>query len=683
MAEKTVVENPNEKKLNTNIVIFSEDKSIEDMSDQELVTFLDTRYSDMQSAPIRLEQEKYRDEADKQFTALTVRDIYNNLKINIPLEQDLIDTYEGRAAGKISIDIQPNGKQANVDELQPAQYATEYYLEGWDNNDNGFYNHAPIIRRQKARYGTEFTLTSLDNKSELMYKIKDDALINTIADLENKENYEPYILDSWEFFPKHLNIRTVFVDEKALGQTDIQKAEDCFIEVSMSLNKIKFIWWDKDWYSNIDKLCDNSTLDSGKANKKEFAKNQTTIRFYYNKLSKDYIIYAPREGVRIHKSKMLYNHGLLPIDGVQHYTDETCLYGIGIPRKIKYLKAYKSEILQAILDNAAMGSGLNFIIWNDGKIENRNLGWDWVNVRRTAVWAEEVKQMQPQINTWLVNILSVLDDLVVQDTWENVRAIIDAQSDKVGIVEMMEENKAVRHKSVDENRNLFLDNALTKMLSNIVQFVPTLLSKTTEIKQGEDTITKIEYPFIKINNAEVKQSKNWIKIEKEDNYWKIWYFEFKPWVIPQGLWVKYVTPSSTSSLPLVKKNAVWEWLDNKLKMANLAALDTSGKLMSELVNSVNMEDVNNWINDVFGFEDKLKSMTGKDKIKALNIQKAKDLQAKMDAWVKSILPPVQQTNDWQPAWIDMTGQTTKAPITPKGEGLQNPTAPEATGQGLL
>jgi hypothetical protein len=48
---------------------------------------------------------------------------------------------------------------------------------------------------------------------------------------------------------------------------------------------------------------------------------------------------------------------------------------------------------------------------------------------------------------------------------------------------MMEENKAIRHKSVDSGRNLFLDRVLTMMLSNIAQFVPALLCKTETIKQ--------------------------------------------------------------------------------------------------------------------------------------------------------------------------------------------------------
>jgi hypothetical protein len=100
--------------------------------------------------------------------------------------------------------------------------------------------------------------------------------------------------------------------------------------------------------------------------------------------------------------------------------------------------------------------------------------------------------------------LNVLDDLVVQDTGENVRSTIDMQTDKVGIVEMMEENKAIRHKSVDENWNIFLDRALSMMLSNIAQFVPALMSKTTTYGEGDNAVTKVEYPYIRIKDAVVE-----------------------------------------------------------------------------------------------------------------------------------------------------------------------------------
>jgi len=646
------------------VKLFQQKEAIEDMDDSALITFLDERYNDMSSSTIREAQEKIRDQADKQFTALSVRDQYGNLQVNLPMEQNLIDTYEGRASGKIIFDIQPDGKQADVEELQPAQYAAEFYLEGGDNKGSGFYDEAPIMRRQKARYGTMFSFVGIENKRNLKYKIKKWVEIPDIAALENKENYEPYILDAWEFFPKHISIRSVFVDEKCLNQTDIQEAEDIIIEKVMSLDKVNFIRWKNSGYKNVDQLKESTLNEKQKKNKDEFAKNQVIIRFYYNSLSKDYIIYAPNDKLLIHKSKMLYNHGKLPIESCQHYSDENSLYGIGIPLKIKYLKWFKSEVMQSILDNASMSAWLNFIVWSSGEIEDWNVGWNGVNVRRTAVWADQIKQMQPQINWGLVSILNILDDLVVQDTGENVRSTVDMQSDKVGIVEMQEENKAIRHKSVDENWNIFLDNALTIMLSNIAQFVPTLLSRTVTVKQGEEEITKIEYPYIRIKDAVVKTKWSKTIIDKEDNMWKLGYFELKPWSLSEGLWVKVVTPSTTSSMPLIKKDNISKRIDNKLKMAQLAALDTSGEMMTQLRNSVNIADLDQWMNDVYGFEDKIKAMTWKDKVRQANIEKVKKLRAMLEANSPVTAPtPTLPTDQWpngQVAWNPVTGTPQEA-----------------------
>lgn len=673
-----VKDNSEQPNINTKVELFQYKSSIEDMDDLKLIEFLDNRFSDMSSATIRKNKELDWDKFDRQFTALSVRDQYGNLKVNLPMEQNLIDTYEGRNTGKLIFDIQPDWKQADIEELQPAKYAMEFYLEWWDNKGSWFYEVAPRLRRGKAKYWTAFAFVWLENNKQLKFKIKDWADILSIADLENKENYEPYILDAWEFFPKDLDIRSVYVDEKALNQPDIQKAEDCFVEKMMSLDKINFVRWKSNWYRNIDKLSESTYDEDKKNNKDHQARNQVLIRFYYNSLSKDYIIYAPDNSVIIHKSKMLYNHWKLPIESVQHYSDDNCLYGIGICEKIKYLKWFKSEIMQSILDNAAMSSWLNFVIWNSWEIEDWNLWGNWINMWRTTVWAEQIQQLQPQINSWLISILNILDDLVVQDTWENVRAIIDMQTDKVGIVEMMEENKAIRHKSVDSNWNLFLDRILTMMLSNIAQFVPTLLCKTETIKQWKKEVTKIEYPYIRIKDAVVVKKKNGkMIIDKEDNYGKLWYFELKPWTLSEWLWVKIVTPSSTNILPLIKKDAITKWIDNKLKLAQLAALDQTWQMMQKLQSTINFQELNDWINDVYWFEDKLKSKTGKDKIKDLNMKKVERIRAMLEWWVPTpedwwqLLQNNQQPNVWQNTWVPMTDKDEEAWSTIEDIAIQD------------
>jgi hypothetical protein len=37
-----------------------------------------------------------------------------------------------------------------------------------------------------------------------------------MEDLENQKNYEPYIIDMYEFFPTGLDVKEVYLDEKAL-----------------------------------------------------------------------------------------------------------------------------------------------------------------------------------------------------------------------------------------------------------------------------------------------------------------------------------------------------------------------------------------------------------------------------------------------------------------------------------
>jgi hypothetical protein len=95
-------------KLETKVELYEENIAIEDMDDVKLIEFLDDRFSDMSSATIRKNKELERDSYDKQFTAMSVRDQYGNLKVNLPMEQNLIDTYEGRNSGKLIFDIQPD-----------------------------------------------------------------------------------------------------------------------------------------------------------------------------------------------------------------------------------------------------------------------------------------------------------------------------------------------------------------------------------------------------------------------------------------------------------------------------------------------------------------------------------------------------------------------------------------------
>ena len=62
-------------------------------------------------------------------------------------------------------------------------------------------------------------------------------------------------------------------------------------------------------------------------------------------------------------------------------------------------------------------------------------------------------------------VMQLIDQQVTVDSGINPLETIEPASDKVGIVEIMEANKSVRHRSVDENYNIALDEMLTMTLS--------------------------------------------------------------------------------------------------------------------------------------------------------------------------------------------------------------------------
>lgn len=113
------------------------------------------------------------------------------------------------------------------------------------------------------------------------------------------------------------------------------------------------------------------------------------------------------------------------------------------------------------------------------------------------------------------------------DSGINAREQFDPGSDKVGIVEIMEANKSVRNRSVDENYNICLDAMLTQMLSRIKQYAPTLLSE--KVYGTDKQLLKVIFPQIRIKDYEVTKEKG--KQVITESMGKYGYFELKPDVI--------------------------------------------------------------------------------------------------------------------------------------------------------
>lgn len=252
-------------------------------------------------------------------------------------------------------------------------------------------------------------------------------------------------------------------------------------------------------------------------------------------------------------------------------------------------------------------------------------------------------------------VMQLIDQQVTVDSGINPLETIEPASDKVGIVEIMEANKSVRHRSVDENYNIALDEMLTMTLSRIKQFAPSLLCE--KIIGTDGKVLKITFPKIRIEGFTVENKEG--KQVFVENLGKYGYFELKPGVV-QGIGVKITTPSTNSVLPILERSKWKEYVDNLFTLANAASFDQSGEMLSKLKQSVNFEQLLGWMNDAFGYDSgSLKANTQKDETKAKNLKKIEELKTLLTVNPQENAPTNPQPNIGSPV---APVPTTKPPV---------------------
>ena len=185
------------------------------------------------------------------------------------------------------------------------------------------------------------------------------------------------------------------------------------------------------------------------------------------------------ETTLIYNGLFLYNDGKLPFVNIQHYSNSNRFWGEGIPERVQWLKAYKSQILQDILQGAEMNNAIHLITGNDDQIGQDWEVWGrWINIWRTTWGADRVQPINTSINiSYLAAVLDILSKEVIEISWINPMAQVESQAPTLGQEELIEANKSVRNSSVDENYNIGLDEALTMMLDRIKQFALLFLKK--------------------------------------------------------------------------------------------------------------------------------------------------------------------------------------------------------------
>jgi len=566
------------------------------------LSYFQQRFSDMKSK--KSEFDTLFTQYELQETAISYYDNQWWLQVQVPLEQNLTEIYMWRTNGKVVYDIIPDW-QANVEELQPAKHTLNFFLD-W-NDKNNFWKENKDFRQNKCTYWTWVRYAWIRSYKDYRFKVKEDAMIQSWTDLLDEKNFDKITNETWFFFPKSIHPKDFYPDDACYWQTDIQNARDCVMKEKISFLEFEMRYWDNKAFINIDRVM--SWVDESPKNLNDTSVSQDEIILYhfFDRITKKYLIVVNEE-VLIYNWLYLYNDWKLPFTIVQHYTNNNCIWWRGIPHRIGYLKAYKSEILQDILVWAEMWSWINLITGNDDEIGQDWQVWGrWVNIWRTTWGAERVQQVNTQPNLWyFTTVLQLLDDLVVQDTWDNPRAPIESWEKTLWQTEIREANKAVRQSAVDENYNIWLDEALTMTLSRIKQFAPSLLSE--KVLDSEWKVIKTIFPKITIQWYEVAKE-DWKQVFTE-NLGKFWYFELKPDTI-QWIGVKVTTSSTNSMLPILERQRITEYVNNMVQLWQLAQIDPT--IAQKMQETIKFDELISWMSDAYGYDTKLKANTEKDK----------------------------------------------------------------------
>lgn len=598
-------------------------------TDSTWLAFFQDRLGKMESK--RKEFDDMWDNFDANVTAVSFYDNNWDLQVNIPMEKTCKEIYMWRTEGKISYDIIPDW-QTDIEQLQPAKYSLQFYLD-WNGKDN-FRKENKTHRDHKSHYWSGIYYTWIRKYIDFVYNVKEWEEIENWDDLLNPDKFEEIENTTWYFHPKAIHPRDFYIDDWAYWSPDLQKAQDCVYKEKLTATELELRYW-KDKSFNIDWVWYSSDPEPKNGNTTSQDQQEIILYYYFHRIKKTYMVVANRDHI-IYNWKYLYKDWKLPFENVQHFTNENRFWWEWYPERISYLKTYKSEIFQDMLTGSAMASWINLVVWNDDEIGQDWTVWWWqLNLWRTTWASDRVQPINTNINLWFfTTVMDLLEKQVIMDSWINPMEQIDPLSDKVGIVEIMEANKAIRNRSVDENYNMWLDSILTMTLSRIQQFAPSLLSE--KVLDSNWKVIKTIFPQIRIDNYKVERKRG--KQIITESIWKFWYFELKPWVV-EWVWVKVTTSSTNSLLPIIEKQKVTEYINNIMSLANIANLDQTWQMMNDLKEWVRFDETLQRMADAYWYDiNWLKANTEKDKIAQKNLEKMEQLKEILsinpnpDAW---------------------------------------------------
>lgn len=570
---------------------------------------------------------------DAQTDANTIIDNQWRLKVNLPIEKSLIEFSVWANSWKVNYTIEPIN-EASVDVLQPAKYCLDTFLED-DNQMYNFYNEKRKFEYDSCKYWTWFLYTWLTFDREEIFELDESS--ENIYD----NNYTSYKREKWCFIPRNIPLRNIWLDYSAIWQSDFNKVNFCVMQEMALPELLKLRRENIPWFRNIDKITPYVDIFP-QYWKIPIRPDEAMIHYYFNRITKDYRIILNRSEV-LYAWKLLYKHWRLPFVHRQYYPNTWCIYWEWIPHRIRTDKTYKNVILQSMLDKVQMSAWINIWIGNNWEVDwDLYTAWWEINIWRFNQSVQNVQQFALDSNiTPMANTLTLLDDLMIQHSWQNLKAPYSSPAWTLWEAEIMEENKMTRQRTVDEMRDIAIDNALTQVLSNIQQFAPAVLKEIEYVEvDWKKVIKNVKRPKIKVPNSKVE--KKWWKLLITEDYWEYWYFEMKQNTIEWDLTVRCTTPNTKSNLKTIEKNSITQAVQNIQLLSTLIQFDpdVAPMIKDRVWWILKRMDLAYWLDNKYTVD------TKRDLIRKENEEALKWLQ-QMIWWFNWLM--WQNGQEWQPS----------------------------------
>lgn len=623
---------------------------------EDMLSHINQRISDMKA-----ERDKFLPEwdmCDIQYEAEVYEDNFWKLYVNDNMEQNLTEMELGRTAWLPVFDVKPDWYKTDTQILETSRYILDYFLD-----KEMFYKEYRDRKMWKAKYGTAVFYTGIRLEIDKIPKFdwENDNITDAFFN-NNKQSEETRT--NWLFTPKNVPLRLFLFDDRQMYQSNFDLIEDCIMiefitKESLLIRYDGIKWFDK---KTLEEAMETSVEESAYWTK-SWQNEMVVLYHYFNRLDKTYAININQNAL-LYQWKMPYPDGKLPFVIAQHYPRNNCIYGIGIPRKVRMSKAYKNNMMQYAMDGAKLSSS-RLIATSSQAVD-----WDifvapWeISIAQFTNNVSDMRDINTQVDIqWPLNMIAQIDRDVRSQTGIDLQSVFEPPADQLGTVEIIEENKQIRNKSVDELRDQAIDEAYTKTLNNIAAFAPELMREKKTIKvEGKDAgEVTVAYPQIQIPNVKIKQKKNEVTIEK--SMWTYGYLTFEPWVITTGLSVRIVTATTyNSTMAVIERNKNDNMIKKYIEMAQIPWMI---ELMQEelpLKQILEKRKRVEWLDDKQMVAD-----TTVDKINKKNEEKFQNLKSLLSPTAPNDQPVQENQTPWatapmQGGWMPTEGQPAQSPI---------------------